>query len=118
EDEPISQAVMQGALDEVGISSDLADDGAAAVKLAATREYALILMDMQMPRMNGIEAARAIRRDSLNRDTPIVALTANAFEQDRLACLDAGMNDHISKPVDLERVYATLHRWLRRGRQA
>ncbi len=118
EDEPISQEVMQGALEEVGIEADLADDGAAAVVLAASRRYALILMDMQMPNLNGIEAARAIRADSLNRETPIVALTANAFEQDRLACLAAGMNDHISKPVDLELVYATIHRWLGRGKGA
>jgi len=117
EDEPISQAVMQGALEDVGLTADLADDGAAAVVLAGRRKYDLVLMDMQMPHLNGIEAARAIRADSLNRQTPIVALTANAFEQDRLACLDAGMNDHISKPVDLELVYATLYRWLSRARE-
>ncbi|WP_371323128.1 PAS domain S-box protein [Dechloromonas sp. ZY10] len=118
EDEPISQAVMQGALEEVGLIADLAEDGAAAVVLANQQKYALVLMDMQMPHLNGIEAARAIRADSLNRQTPIVALTANAFEQDRLACLDAGMNDHISKPVDLELVYATIHRWLSRSKAA
>jgi CheY-like chemotaxis protein len=69
-------------------------------------------MDMQMPVLNGVEATRAIRADSLNRTTPILAMTANAFNEDRLACLDAGMNDHIAKPVDQAVLYETLLKWL------
>jgi CheY-like chemotaxis protein len=80
--------------------------------LARQNRYALILMDMQMPVMNGLAATKAIRADSLNMDTPILAMTANAFEEDRQVCLDAGMNDHIAKPVDPNRVYATLLAWL------
>ena len=69
-------------------------------------------MDMQMPVMNGVEATQAIRADSLNRDTPILAMTANAFDEDRPLCLDAGMNDHISKPVNPGKMYGTLLTWL------
>ncbi|HLQ19010.1 MAG TPA: response regulator, partial [Tabrizicola sp.] len=67
---------------------------------------------MQMPKMNGVEATQAIRADSLNRDTPILAMTANAFEEDRLVCLDAGMNDHIAKPVDPDGLFERLLHWL------
>lgn len=74
--------------------------------------YALILMDMQMPRMNGIESALGIRADSLCRDTPILAMTANAFDDDRKACLAAGMNDFLSKPVEPERLFETMLKWL------
>jgi two-component system sensor histidine kinase/response regulator len=69
-------------------------------------------MDMQMPVMSGVESTRAIRADSLNRDTPILAMTANAFDEDRQACLEAGMNDHIAKPVDPDKLYETLLEWL------
>jgi CheY-like chemotaxis protein len=91
---------------------DIAADGRQAIDLARQNGYALILMDMQMPNLNGVEATLAIRADSLNRATPILAMTANAFEEDRKACLDAGMNDHIAKPVDPDRLYETLLRWL------
>jgi signal transduction histidine kinase/sensor domain CHASE-containing protein/ActR/RegA family two-component response regulator len=114
EDEPISQEVSRELLEEVGLTVDLAEDGARAVALARLASYDLILMDMQMPKMNGIEATQAIRADSVNMDTPILAMTANAFHEDRLACLDAGMNDHISKPVVPEVLFATLLKWLER----
>jgi PAS domain S-box-containing protein len=116
EDDPIAQIVSGGLLEDVGLVFDLAGDGQQALDLARQNAYALILMDMQMPVVNGVEAARAIRADSLNRDTPILAMTANAFDEDRQACLDAGMNDHIAKPIDSESMYATLLAWLdRRG---
>ncbi|WP_281981354.1 response regulator, partial [Azonexus hydrophilus] len=99
-------------LEETGIRIDLANNGQEAVDLAHQTHYALILMDMQMPLMNGIEASRAIRADSLNRDTPILAMTANAFAEDRQRCLDAGMNDHIGKPVIPEQLFASLLHWL------
>ncbi len=112
EDEPISQEVSLTLLEDVGLVVDLAEDGAAAVLLAKQKPYALILMDMQMPRLNGLDATRAIRAESLNRDTPIIAMTANAFGEDRQACLDAGMNDHVSKPVEVDLLFVTLLKWL------
>jgi CheY-like chemotaxis protein len=73
-------------------------------------------MDMQMPHLNGIDATRAIRADSLNTTTPILAMTANAFDEDRKLCLAAGMNDHIAKPIDPDTLYETLVTWLAKGR--
>jgi len=118
EDNPINQEVTLGMLEESGIHIDLAADGQEAVELARQRPYALILMDMQMPVMNGIEASRAIRANSLNRSTPILAMTANAFAEDRQRCLDAGMNDHIGKPVIPEQLFASLLHWLDASKKA
>jgi CheY-like chemotaxis protein len=84
----------------------------AAVDKAAEQEFDLILMDIQMPRLNGIEATIAIRSMPGRRHTPIIAMTANAFAEDRKACLEAGMDDHIGKPVEPEKLFATLLKWL------
>lgn len=116
EDEPITQEISRGLLEDVGLLVDVAEDGRQALALARQNGYALILMDMQMPSMSGLEATRAIRTDSLNRATPILAMTANAFDEDRDACLAAGMNEHISKPVVPQRLYETLLVWLHRSR--
>jgi PAS domain S-box-containing protein len=115
EDEPVNREVSRGLIEDVGLVVDLAEDGAEAVALAQSGRYDLILMDMQMPNLNGIDATRAIRADSLNTATPILAMTANAFDEDRQACLDAGMDDHIAKPVDPDRLFETLLRWLARA---
>jgi CheY-like chemotaxis protein len=115
EDEPVNQEVSRGLLNDVGLLVDIAADGQQALELARKNRYALILMDMQMPNLNGIDATKAIRNmgaDSLNRETPIFAMTANAFDEDRQLCIDAGMNDHIAKPVDPDRLYETMLRWL------
>lgn len=112
EDEPINQEVSRIMLEEAGLNVDLAEDGAIAVQLASTIPYALILMDMQMPNLNGLAATRAIRANSINRHVPILAMTANGYESDRQHCLEAGMNDHIVKPVDTCQLYATLLKWL------
>ena len=80
--------------------------------MAQQRSYTLILMDMQMPNMNGVDATRAIRALAGYSETPILAMTANAFDDDRKACIDAGMNDHITKPVDPEKLFETLLKWL------
>jgi PAS domain S-box-containing protein len=116
EDEPITQEIARSLLEDVGLVLDLAEDGQRALECALLHPYALVLMDMQMPVMSGVEATRAIRADSLNRDTPILAMTANAFEEDRQTCLEAGMNDHITKPVDPDQLYDTLLWWLKQGK--
>jgi PAS domain S-box-containing protein len=112
EDDPINREVSSGLLEDIGLDVTLAEDGVIAVALAKARQFDLILMDMQMPNLNGIDATLAIRTDSMNQNTLILAMTANAFDDDRRACLDAGMNDHISKPVDPDRLFETLLHWL------
>ena len=116
EDEPITQEISRGLLEDAGMVVDVANDGQQALELARQNRYALILMDMQMPIMNGIEATQAIRAGSLNQTTPILAMTANAFDEDREVCLAAGMNEHISKPVDPPKLYGILLEWLEKSR--
>jgi PAS domain S-box-containing protein len=117
EDEPVSQEISRWLLENVGFSVDLAEDGVTAVALArqAHTPYALILMDMQMPTLNGLEATQMIRALPGYVATPIVAMTANAFDEDRKLCLEAGMNDHIGKPIDANLLYETMFKWLSRS---
>lgn len=114
EDEPINQDVTCELLIDSGLTVDVADDGAAAVALARRKPYALVLMDMQMPVMNGIDATRAIRELPGYAQVPILAMTANAFADDRQRCLDAGMNEHIGKPVAPDMLFLVILKWLRR----
>ena len=113
EDEPVSQEVVRHLLEEVGLSVEVADDGSEAVALARCERFDLILMDVRMPNLNGLDATREIRADSQDVEVPIVAITANAFDEDRRSCLEAGMNDHLAKPVTPELLYATVLRWLK-----
>jgi len=115
EDEPINQEVARELLSMLGLNVDLAVDGRQAVTMAAQGGYDLILMDMQMPNMNGIDATLAIRGQAGCASVPILAMTANAFSEDRQRCLDAGMNDHISKPVEPSVLFETLLKHLSKG---
>jgi two-component system, sensor histidine kinase and response regulator len=112
EDSLVNQEVATAFLRLAGVTVDAVADGQAAVEAAARVRYDLILMDIQMPVLDGLVATRQIRAMPGRQDVPIVAMTANAFDEDRRACLEAGMNDHLAKPVDPDRLYATLERWV------
>ena len=115
EDEPLNQEVAAELLTGVGLHVDVAENGLQAVERARAKPYALIILDVQMPLMSGNDAAREIRALPGYQGVPILAMTANAFSEDRQECLDAGMNDHIGKPVDPDAMYRILLHWLSAG---
>ena len=115
DDEPINREVALMQLEAVDLVVDTAEDGSEAVAMARKNNYAAILMDMQMPKLNGLEATREIHHLPGYRDTPIIAMTANAFVEDKAKCLEAGMNDFLIKPFDPDQLFATLLRSLRRS---
>jgi two-component system sensor histidine kinase/response regulator len=112
EDNEINQLVATEMLHEAGLSVDIAADGQAALEMACQRHYDLVLMDMQMPRMDGVQATRRLREVPALHDLPIVAMTANAMQPDRERCRSAGMVDFVSKPIDPELLLHALLRWL------
>ena len=114
DDEPVNLAVSQCLLEEAGLLVDTAADGLQAVRKAQEASYALILMDMQMPNLNGLEATQQIRALPDYRETPILAMTANAYSEDKIRCFEAGMNDFLVKPIAPDQFFSTLLKWLER----
>ncbi len=114
EDNEINQEVAIGQLEDAEVFVDLAENGEVALRMIADNDYDVVLMDMQMPVMDGIEATRVLRANPRYESLPIVAMTANAMASDRELCLDAGMNDHIAKPIDPDQLFGVLLRWIRR----
>ncbi len=113
EDNPINQLVACALLEQQGIEVTVAEDGEAAVHQLQAADFDLVLMDCQMPNLDGYDATRAIRAgEAPAARTPIVAMTANAMEGDRERCLEAGMNDYLTKPVTLDALQGVLRRWI------
>jgi CheY-like chemotaxis protein len=115
DDEPVNREVAQIQLEAVGLTVDTAEDGAEAVAMAQVTAYAAIFMDMQMPRLNGLMATQQIRAIPGNRQTPIIAMTANAFVEDKARCFEVGMTEFLSKPYEPEALFSTLLRSLSCG---
>ena len=110
EDMVVNQKLAKGMLRSLGHVVDIAEDGEAALAKVQARSYDLILMDMQMPRMNGLEATAAIRALESSKSVPIIAMTANVFDTDRENCLAAGMNDFVGKPINVSDLAAAIAR--------
>ena len=116
EDSEANQAVATAILNKLGYHTVIANNGLEAVQLCAKTPFSLILMDLAMPIMDGIEATRRIRKQTQNnRQTPIIAMTANAFVQDQERCYAAGMSDYLCKPLDIVKFRQTLHQWLQQN---
>lgn len=116
EDDPVNALLARALLEREGHEVVVAQNGEEAIEVFSKAEpdrFDLILMDMHMPKVDGLTAARAIRATPCGADVPIVALTANAFAEDRKRCLDAGMNDHLVKPLDEEQLHETLTHWVK-----
>jgi CheY-like chemotaxis protein len=114
DDEPVNREIALMQLEDADLLVDTAEDGAAAVALVQKNRYAAIFMDMQMPKLNGVDATRLIRQLPGYQDTPIIAMTANAFAEDKAQCLAAGMNDFLIKPFNPDELFAILLRLLSR----
>jgi signal transduction histidine kinase/DNA-binding response OmpR family regulator len=112
EDNPVNQMLAQRLVVALGLTAKVVPDGQAAMDAAATQEFRLVLMDCQMPGVDGYEATRRLRQDPATAELPIVAMTANAMKGDRELCLAAGMNDYVSKPIRLDRLREVLSHYL------
>jgi CheY-like chemotaxis protein len=120
EDDRVNQSIVCAMLRNAGYRTSTADDGAQALALLSCNDYDMVLMDWQMPDMDGLEVTRRLRAGAAGRHgkaVPIVALTANAFVEDRTACLAAGMNDFLTKPVLAASLEATVGRWTQHVRR-
>ena len=112
EDNEVNQEVAQHILNDAGIRVDIASNGAIALAKIEENTYDGVLMDCQMPVMDGYQATRKLRQDPRYSDLPVIAMTANAMVGDKEKCLDAGMNDFIAKPIDVAQLFGTLARWI------
>ena len=113
EDNEINQELAVELLTGAGLAVEVAENGEAALEMLAQGSYDLVLMDIQMPVMDGLTATMEIRKNQVWNDLPVIAMTANAMEQDRAASRAAGMNDHIAKPIDPDKLWAALLTWLK-----
>src|SRR3954447_11477350 len=112
EDNELNQEVATGLLDGAPVTVSAADNGEVAIRMLTDSKYDVVLMDMQMPVMGGLAATRAIRQNSQFKDLPIIAMTANVMAGDREKCVEAGMNDHLAKPIDPDKLFEALLRWI------
>ena len=112
EDNEVNQEVAHQILSDAGIRVDIAGNGAIALAKIAENAYDGVLMDCQMPVMDGYQATRKLRQDARYSNLPVIAMTANAMVGDKEKCLDAGMNDFIAKPIDVAQLFGTLARWV------
>ncbi len=115
EDDEVNQLVARGVLESAGAEVSIAANGREALGLIRPGSFDAVLMDLQMPGMDGIETTRRLREDPALADLPIIAMTASAMAGDRERLLEAGMNDYVAKPVRVAAIYATLNKWLNRG---
>ena len=115
EDNEINQEVAQELLERSGLQVIIATNGEEAVRAVKEKDFEAVLMDVQMPVMDGYKATREIRKDERHKDLPIIAMTAHAMTGDREGCLAAGMNDYVSKPIDPEKLFSALIRWIKPG---
>ena len=113
EDNPVNQRVALKMLSKLGCEAKAVENGLEALSIVVSDEFDVVLMDCQMPEMDGFEATRKIREIESTRNLPILALTANAMQGDKTRCLDAGMNDYLTKPIDLNSLAQALSRWSR-----
>ena len=113
EDNELNQEVANGLLLDAGFLIDIAEDGEQAIRMITDKAYDVVLMDMQMPVMDGITATIELRKQPKFASLPIIAMTANAMEQDRKRCSEAGMNDFVAKPIDPDELFLTLLRWVK-----
>jgi PAS domain S-box-containing protein len=112
EDDEINQEIAVELLEDVGLKVDVANNGKEAVEMAERTQYACILMDMQMPEMDGFEATRVLRKEGRHKNLPIIAVTANVMTGDREKCIAVGMNDHLAKPINAKKLYGALVKWI------
>jgi two-component system, sensor histidine kinase and response regulator len=112
EDNAINLEVAQGILADVDIVVDTASNGQEALEKIETTDYALVLMDVQMPKMDGLEATRRIRTIAENANLPVLAMTAGVLDNEKQDCITAGMNDFVAKPIELNNLYSSLIKWL------
>ena len=119
EDNEINQQVASELLEQAGLKITIANHGREGVEMLSAQQDAFdgVLMDIQMPVMDGYSATREIRRDARFKKIPIIAMTANAMAQDRQQALDAGMNDHVAKPIDIEELFEVLGKWIQVAEQ-